>query len=146
MVYRFKPHEARFIEKARVMRFASITREGYPHVVPLCHAFDGQYLYAATDYGTKKLDNIRHNPRVAVIIDEYGEPWGRNKGVMIQGVAELLEGGREFEKAAKLLTKKFKYYEREPYGPIEAGDTPIIKVVPERAVSWGLRQRRRRRG
>lgn len=144
MVYRFRDYEAEFINKARVMRFASITREGYPHVVPLCHAFDGRYLYAATDYGTKKLDNIKHEERVAVIIDEYGEPWGKNKGIMIQGRAEILEYGGEFKKAAELLTKKFRYYEDEPYGPLEEGDTPIIKIIPERAVSWGLRPRRRR--
>ena len=145
MVYRFKPHEARFIKRARVMRFASITREGYPHVVPLCHAFDGRFLYAATEYGTKKLENIKLNPKVAVIVDEYREPWGRNRGVMIQGRAEVLERGAEFKKAAELLTKKFKYYEREPYGPIEEDDTPIIKIVPEKAVSWGLRAARRKR-
>ena len=143
MVYKFKPHESRFIDKARVLRLATISEDGYPHVVPLCHAFDGQYLYIATDLGTRKLRNIEKNPRVAAIVDEYGEPWGRNKGIMIQGRAEILRGGKEYDKAARLLTEKFPYYRREPWGPIDPEDTPIIKIVPERAVSWGIRAGRK---
>ncbi|MDW7985717.1 MAG: pyridoxamine 5'-phosphate oxidase family protein [Nitrososphaerota archaeon] len=144
MVYEFKDYEARFINKARVMRFSSISKEGYPHVVPLCHVYDNGYLYAVTDYGTKKLRNIEHNNKVAVIVDEYGEPWGKNKGIMIQGRAEILERGEEFRRVAQLLTRKFPYYEREPYGPIEEGDAPIIKIIPEKAVSWGLKPRYKR--
>lgn len=134
-----KPSEVRFIKRARVMRLATITREGFPHLVPLCHVFDGENIYFATDYGTKKVENIKNNPRVAALFDEYKEPWSRLKGIMIQGRAEILESGDEFRKAARLLKRKFKYYEREPYGPIEEGEVLIVKIVPERAVSWGFR-------
>ncbi|MEM1584225.1 MAG: pyridoxamine 5'-phosphate oxidase family protein [Nitrososphaerota archaeon] len=140
----FKDYEIDFISKARVMRFASITEENYPHVVPLCHVYYNGCIYAVTDYGTKKLENIKHNNRVAVIIDEYYEPWGKNKGIMIQGKAEILEGGDEFKKVAELLTKKFPYYKDEPYGPIIEGEAPIVKIIPEKAVSWGLKPKRRR--
>ncbi|MEN2974830.1 MAG: pyridoxamine 5'-phosphate oxidase family protein [Candidatus Caldarchaeales archaeon] len=144
MVYELRDYEVRFINRARVMRFSSITKEGYPHVVPLCHVYSDGCIYAVTDYGTKKIENIKHNDRVAVVIDEYGEPWGKNKGVMIQGKAEILERGEEFRKVAKILTMKFPYYKREPYGPIEEGDAPIIKIIPEKAVSWGLKPRHKK--
>lgn len=140
----FSEEEAALINRVRVCRLATVSRGCSPHVVPVCHAFDGEKIYIATDEGTRKVRNIESNPRVAVVFDEYFEPWGRNRAVLVIGRAEVLRGGEEYERAARLLTDRFPYYKRPPYGPLDPEDTPIISIKPEKVVSWGLRRRRRK--
>jgi len=98
--------EVRFIKRARVMRPATITREGFPHLVHLCHFFDSENTYFATDYETKKIENIESNPRAVAPFDEYREPWSRLKGVMIQGKAEILESGERVQESGPPPQKK----------------------------------------
>ena len=57
------------------MRLATITCEGFPHLVHLCHFFDGENIYFATDYETKKIENIESNqerPLYSTSIGSHG--------------------------------------------------------------------------
>ena len=87
---------AGFITGARVGRLATADADGRPTVVPICYAFDGRALYSAVDAkpkqarpeGLKRIRNLRENPRVSVVIDEYDEDWTRLRYVIIQGRAD----------------------------------------------------------
>ena len=67
----------RFIRQARVARLATVDEAGQPLVVPICFAWDGTALYSAVDAKPKRtrelrrLQNIRANPKVSVVIDHY---------------------------------------------------------------------------
>ncbi|HEY7869252.1 MAG TPA: pyridoxamine 5'-phosphate oxidase family protein, partial [Methylomirabilota bacterium] len=95
---------AGFITGARVGRLATADADGQPTVVPICYAFDGRALYSAVDAkpkqarpeGLKRIRNLRENPRVSVVIDEYDEDWTRLRYVIIQGRADLLTEGPQF--------------------------------------------------
>ena len=112
------------MEQARVARLATVDSEGCPHVVPICFALSGDIVYSAVDRKPKRsprlkrLENIRANPCVAILIDHYDEEWSRLWWVRLRGRGRVLEGGDEREQALELLAEKYPQYRAEP--PVDA--------------------------
>jgi PPOX class probable F420-dependent enzyme len=126
--------------ESRVARLATLDETGYPHLVPVCYATDGQSYYSALDAKPKRVPparlkrvrNIRANPRVALLFDHYEEDWRQLRYVMVQGQAEVLSAGPEWEAARGLLRAKY-----PQYGTMPLAETGLmIKIVPERVVAW----------
>ena len=135
---------ATFAAEGRVARLATVDESGCPHVVPVCYATDGRTYYSPLDAKPKKkaltalkrVRNIRSNPRVALLIDHYEEDWARLRFLMVQGRAELLDGGVEWRAARNLLEAKYPQYRTLPLPP----EAPVIKIVPEHVVGWSPTQ------
>ncbi len=123
--------EAAFLESNEVCRLATTTKDGRPHVTPVIYAVDGGAIVIATDYGTKKLKNVRENPRVSLVVDRLRP----NKAVMIEGTCEIFEEGPDYLRLLNILFERFETYRRNPWGE---GESPIFRITPEKVVSWGL--------
>lgn len=128
---RFTASERKFIEENEVCRLATVDSSGMPHVVPVCYVFHDGSFYIATDYSTRKYQNVRENPRGALVIDHYRP----HKAVMVQGRMEVLERGEEFRRVREMFYRRFRWARDDPW---EEGEAPILKLVPERKSSWGL--------
>ena len=95
-------------------RIATVGADGTPHVVPVGWIYNA--ARETIDIGgnelerTKKFRDIARTGRAAIVIDdlESADPW-RPRGVEIRGRAEAI-----------------------------ALPTPLIRIHPERIVSWGL--------
>jgi len=127
---KFAPKELDFINNHEVCRIATAV-DDKPHVVPVCYMFLDGHFYIATDYETKKYQNLLKNNSVSLIIDTY-QP---NKAVMIEGEAEIIERGEEFKMIYAKFYKKFSWVRATPW---KEGEAPFIKVKPLKKVSWGL--------
>jgi len=92
----FSPREAGYLERQMVGRLATASKKGAPHVAPICFASNSEKIFIHTGRGSKKMRNILENRRVAFVADEYLS-WEKNRGVIVQGVAEVLERGEEYE-------------------------------------------------
>jgi len=122
---------------------ATVDRLGRPLVVSICYAYDGGCLYTPIDKkpkrvsveGLKRVKNISENPNVSVIIDEYNEDWSRLGYVIIHGRAEIIERGEEYIKSLGLLCEKYPQYEGMNLSEL---NLPVIKIVPDRIISWGI--------
>jgi coenzyme F420-0:L-glutamate ligase / coenzyme F420-1:gamma-L-glutamate ligase len=129
------------VAESRVARLATLDETGYPHVVPVCYATDGRTYYSALDGKPKRLPperlrrvrNIRANPRVALLFDHYAEDWRQLRYVMVQGRAEMLQDGPEWEAARELLVAKYPQYVTTT--PL-AAPAPMIKITPDRVIEW----------
>jgi len=83
------------IDKATIARLATVDSEYKPHMVPVVFVFDNDYYFIPIDEKTKRsrpenlkrVKNIRQNPNVALLIDEYNEDWRQLYFIMIQGKA-----------------------------------------------------------
>lgn len=126
--------EEKLVLEERVARLATLSEEGRIHVVPVCYTYDGKSIFIGTSLNSKKVKNLRRNSNAALIIDRYVEDWSKLKGVMIQGRATIVEAGREFEEARRLLYKKYPQYEEQ--APIKEGESAVIKVIPEKTFAW----------
>lgn len=115
----------RRVATARVGRLASIDVDGQPHVVPVCFALDGNRVVSAVDGKPKRtlqlrrLDNVRRDPRVQLLVDLYDEDWSLLWWVRISGDASVIERGVAREDAVDLLAQKYgQYREQRPMGPV----------------------------
>jgi len=96
-------------------RLATVGADGTPHVVPV--AFFYNAVRETIDVGghelelTKKFRDVARSGRAAIVIDDLAstDPW-RPRGIEVRGSAEAI-----------------------------AMPTPLIRIHPERIVSWGLR-------
>jgi len=137
---RLTKEQQRFIRSARVAHLATTDREGRPHVIPICFAFDGKALYSPIDekpkrtspLGLKRVRNILENPHVAVVVDRYDENWKKLAYVLIRGRARLLTRGENYRKAVFLLRRKYPQYRH-----MAIQDRPMIQIRPTRVTSWG---------
>lgn len=123
-------------QAAPVARLATVDGAGRPRVVPCCFALDGDVVYTAVDHKPKRtsrlarLDDIRGNPAVGLVVDHYEDDWSALWWIRLDGSARVVEDGPEWERGIDLLVAKYRQYqERRPTGP-------VIVIAVERARSW----------
>lgn len=121
----------KFLERERVVRVATIGRNGVPHVVPVCHVVENGKIYFSTDRDSKKAKNLGVHPRAAVVADLYSEDWPRLAGAVITGPATLIDQGSRFRKLRKLLYQKYPQYAGK--SSLEAGEVVMVQSLP---VDW----------
>ncbi len=131
MVRRYTAKEASFLKANEVCRLATASKRGKPQVTPVIYALDEEAVVIATDYGTRKLKNVRENPSVSLVVDLFRP----NKAVMIDGTCEVLEKGPEYLRLLRILFDRFETYRKNPWGE---GESPIFRITPVKVVSWGL--------
>jgi PPOX class probable F420-dependent enzyme len=130
------PAEEKFVRWSRVARMATLGLDGRLHNVPISPALDASTVVIATDRTSRKVRNLEANPRTTLVFDEYSETWDLLRGVVIEGVVEIVRDGDGFTRGRDLLYEKFRQYEID--APIETGSSLILRVAPERVLSWGF--------
>ncbi len=109
---------------ARVARLATTGADG-PHIVPITFAVVGETIYHAVDHkpkrttALKRIANLRHEPRCAVLADHYEEDWSRLWWVRADGVGAVLAPGHA-EAIQALCAKYPQYADHPPEGPVIA--------------------------
>jgi pyridoxamine 5'-phosphate oxidase family protein len=109
----FDADQRRYLAEAPgLARIATVGTDGTPHVVPSGWSYDEErdalVLGGRNLERTKKFRDVRATGRAAVVIDDVLPPW-QPRGVEIRGRAEAI-----------------------------GGPSPVIRVHPDRVVSWGL--------
>ncbi len=140
MTLAIAPNVRSFIISHRVARLATADKHGAPHVIPICYGFRDPHFYSAIDRKPKRapgrmlkrVRNIRDNPQVAIVIDDYSEQWSDLAYVMIQGNAAVLDDGDERREAESLLREKYAQYQEL----LDPG-SPVLRITIEKIVSWG---------
>jgi len=122
-----------------VARLATLGPEG-PQLVPIVFAWHEKRLWTSVD-GKPKRDgelarvrNVRHDPRVEVLLDHYDGDWSRLWWLRLEGRAEVLGAADpRLEGAARALRAKYpQYHSVELFR-----DPPTSLVVSvERTRSW----------
>jgi PPOX class probable F420-dependent enzyme len=130
-MFKFTAKEQAFLEANQVCRLATASKDAKPQVTPVMYALDGDAFVIAVDYRTKKLKNVRENPSVALVVDKVRP----TRAVAVKGTCQVHERGAEYRRLLELLFSTFEFYRKNPWGE---GESPIFRVTPKKAVSWGL--------
>jgi pyridoxamine 5'-phosphate oxidase family protein len=111
----FRESELRYLAGGKQLgRIATVGADGTPHVVPVAWIYNA--VRDTIDIGghelaeTKKFRDVARSGRAAIVIDDLGatDAW-HPRGIEIRGRGEAI-----------------------------AMPTPLIRIHPERIVSWGL--------
>lgn len=136
-----------FLREQRVARIATLNRDGMPHMVPICFAFDGESIYTTLGKDARRLSNIARESRVSIMVDRYEErnvEWTLLRGILMYGDVEVLdyENRREvFMKGWRLLIEKYpqyKHWASEDLTPRDADRRRVMKFDLRGAVAWGF--------
>ncbi|MFL5893325.1 MAG: PPOX class F420-dependent oxidoreductase [Solirubrobacterales bacterium] len=105
---------AYLLEDRRLGRLATVGRDGTPHVVPVGLSYNREHdaidVRGRTLAATKKYRDAERTGRAAIVVDDLAstDPW-RPRGIEVRGRAEAIPG-----------------------------PSPMIRIHPERIVSWGI--------
>ena len=121
-------------EKPGWMVLTSVGADGYPHSVPLGYFRDGESIYLGTRPNTRKIHNVRREPRVSLLV-ESGSRMSDLKGVLIQGEASVHDQPDDVLRIARLAASARGVSDAElPSEP--PANAAYIEVVPRRIISW----------
>jgi PPOX class probable F420-dependent enzyme len=117
----------------RVARLATLGAGGAPRLVPVCFVVERDLIHTAIDGKPKstrrlaRLDAIRRDPRVSLLVDEWSEDWSRLWWVRADGRAQVAD--LDAAVAARLAAKYPQYRAEPPAGP-------MIEIAVERWTGW----------
>jgi PPOX class probable F420-dependent enzyme len=145
------PVELAFLAAARTAVLATLDLARRPRLVPICFVVAGSEaglrLYSPVDEKPKKavdplaLGRVRDivaEPEVRLLIDRWSEDWAHLAWLRLDGRADLLApdaaGDDRHEHASAVAALREKYPQ---YATHHLGNRPIIRIVVDRARSWG---------
>ena len=123
---------------ARVARLATHNPSGAIVVVPITFALVDDALVTAVDHKPKRttrlqrLENIRHNPMVTVLVDHYEEDWAALWWARLRGHADVHDLASET--VVNALAEKYEQYRDNP----PTGPAIVVRVTE--IAAWSARQ------
>ena len=139
--------ERAFLEGTRRAVLATIAPDGRPRLIPICFVLDPDrpVLYSPLDEKPKSIDDtmrlarvrdILADPRVSILVDRWDEAWANLAWLRCHGHATVLAAGAEApdERGPVIESLRRKYPQ---YATHQLERLPVIRIVLERATSWG---------
>ena len=116
----FTQREIEYLGSGLLGRLATVGRDGTPHVTPVGMLSRNAELDTIDVGGhdltsTKKFRDVARSGRAAFVVDDVLQPPWRPRGIELRGRAEAVDGPR-----------------------------PLIRIHPQRIVSWGISGRHER--
>ena len=111
-----------------------------PHVVPVWFAWDGEHVWISSFVSTRKIRELKINPRGAVLIESKQEG-SKLQAVLLEGTVELVTQPRQLvRKLARRIYIRYLGQEgikdAEPQSWLNDAENLLIKLTPERVISW----------
>ena len=152
------PDEQRaMVAGARVARLATLRPDGTARLVPITFVLlDGLVCSAVDDVKPKRsphlarLDDVRRDPRAAVLVDRYSDDWAQLWWVRIDGTATVHEPGAHETSAQRerngaegahetsAVAERARAALAEKYVPYAAmpPQGPVLVLTPTRWTGW----------
>ena len=135
----------RLLDTWPVARLATLRAEGAPALVPVVFVRSAGRLWLPLDGKPKRtsgprdlarVENIRRDPRVSLLLDQYEADWSALWWLRADGEAQLAaEDTPGFAAAVQALRKKYPQYRRTAL--FRPGAAPaLIALEPKRITSW----------
>lgn len=130
-----------YLDAHAVGHLATADADATPHVIPLCYARIGDVLYFVADdkpkrrgpRALKRLANIRQNPHVALVVDDYDPDWRRLAYLLIHLDAAVVEDDAEYANGLSALRQRYAQYRSMP---LQRESHPMVRMTPRRWHLW----------
>jgi nitroimidazol reductase NimA-like FMN-containing flavoprotein (pyridoxamine 5'-phosphate oxidase superfamily) len=111
-----------------------------PHVVPVWFLWEGGCVWISSFVSTRKIRELKHNPRGAVLIESKQEG-GKLTAVLLEGDVELVTEPRE--RIAEIASRIYVRYlgldglqEPDPQSWLQDPENLLVKLTPTKIISW----------
>jgi nitroimidazol reductase NimA-like FMN-containing flavoprotein (pyridoxamine 5'-phosphate oxidase superfamily) len=111
-----------------------------PHVVPVWFMWEDNCIYISSFVSTRKVHELKHNPRGAVLI-ESKEEGGKLTAVLLEGTVELVTEPRQ--EVAEIARRIYIRYlgvdgvqEPDPQSWLQDPENLLVKLTPTKIISW----------
>ena len=132
-----------FIGECRNLQFATLNRDGSPHLTTLSFYLDDEAIFIDTFAKAQKAVNVGRDPRVCLLF-EKGIVYEEMCGATVNGRAELVE---DPARSVALKTEIAKRYDPDTPDAVHReasqkteGKRIVFRVVPEKIISWDHRK------
>jgi len=120
-----------FLSEPHIAVVSTASPSGVPHAMPIWYMWrDGKVVFH-TGPESKKMRNLRKNPRVSVVVDSKVAPY---KVVVVEGTATELpeDPALAREMAIHYLGEKL----GARYSEQSSGGSTLVVVEPKKIISW----------
>jgi PPOX class probable F420-dependent enzyme len=135
----------RLLDTWPVARLATLRADGAASLVPVVFVRSAGRIWLPVDDKPKRasatrelarVENIRRDPRVSLLLDQYEADWTALWWLRADGEAQVVgQGAPGFEAAAEALRKKYPQYRETAL--FRAGSAPaLLALEPKRITSW----------
>lgn len=129
---------AEFLTTTWTARVASMSPNGWPHVVPLWFVWRQGTLFVNTTRGNRTVRNLEADPRAAVTIDD-GEQYDELRGAVLRGeMRELDASNEDLGEVTAAFGEKY-FGGNEPHFA-SWRNRFFLRMEPERISSWDFRK------
>jgi PPOX class probable F420-dependent enzyme len=120
-----------FLSEPHIAVVSTASPGGVPHAMPIWYAWkDGKVLFH-TGPGSKKMRNLRANPRVSIVVDTKDAPY---KVAVIEGTATELPEDRDLAREIAIHYLGERMGAR--YAEQSTGGSTLVVVEPTKIISW----------
>lgn len=137
-----------FLRTQPICRVATVGPDGQPHASALWFVWDGTALWLNSLVRSWRWENLEHDPRLSVIVDEGGADFLRLRGVELRGSVQIVgEVPRRGEPLDDLRGPERLFADKYANG----GDFQYdgrhgwLRLSVEKVVSWDFAKLRRDR-
>lgn len=124
-----------FLDSQKILRLATVDRNGIPHIVPVWYLYKNGRFYVGTNTVTKKARNVSKNPKVSFCVDS-----GIHSpifGIMGIGTAKIIRDEHQVSILAKrILLRYFKSLRNTSAQDLLSQTDCIIEIVPKKITVW----------
>ncbi len=121
-----------FLRRPNVAVVATVGPDGQPHAVPTWYEYDDGQIVLHMEPRSRKCRNLRQNDRVSICVDTKTAPY---QAVIVYGRASL-EMGTDEERSRRMAVAYLGEALGNRYADAFGGERVIVRVRPERTVSW----------
>ena len=130
-----------WLSSQKVAYLATTDVHAQPHLVPVVFVRMDEDIFICIDEKPKKhrflkrLANIKANPKISLLVDNYDDNWQELRWGRVDGTAILLENTDEsrvvFESVISTLRDKYPQYQT-----MDLSRGPLIRITINAIASW----------
>ena len=132
-----------FLKGRRSMTMSTINPDGSIHSIAMWYGFLEGCPALETKAKSQKVANLRRNPQITCLVEE-GDTYDQLVGVEIVGRAEIVDDPeRMFELGISVFERHNNVVytpEMKPFVDQMLNKRVVVKIVPEKYVSWDHRK------
>ena len=131
--------QEQFLIESWTVQIASNGHKGFPHLVAMWYVMDHGKITFTTFGKSQKIMNLRRDPKISAML-ESGKGYSELRGMVIEGVAEIVEDTAETARVMGLIGSKYNGIPvptNTPEAALKAASKRVVvRVNPKDIYSW----------